>query len=120
MPTTQEIIDAAQKLGQLIQQHQAATNYEEAVAAIEANPDAKSLLMDYNKLMQTVMEKQQTNQPIEVDEKHKLEELQTQVIDNQILKNLQVAEMDYADLRRKINQAIQPQPQQEPQSPIIT
>ncbi len=122
MPTTEEIIDAAEKLGQLINQHPAASAYNNAVVAIEANDDAKHLLTDYNRLMQTVMEKQQTGQPIEVDEKHKLEELQGKVIANDTLKALQVAEMDYADLRRKINEAIQGVPQQteEPESSIIT
>ena len=106
MASTQEIIDAARHLGKLIAQHPAATKMEAVLNAIEDDREAQRALTDFNRHMETVAEKQQKGQPIEVEDKRKLEELQKAVVRNKALRDMQVAQMDYADLMRQVDEAM--------------
>ena len=107
MSSTQEILDAAQQLGQLIAQHEAAAKLQAALTALQADNDAQQALNDYNRQLQTISEKEAANQPIEVDEKHQLESLQKEVVRSPLLRNFQAAQMDYVDLMRQVDQAMQ-------------
>ena len=106
MATTEEILKAAKDLGKLISTHKAAEKFEQAVKAIEADTDAQRILTDYQRQAQTIAEKQANHQPIEVDDKQKLEKLQQQVARNKALRDFQMAQMDYMDLMRRIDEAM--------------
>lgn len=106
MATTEEIIKAAKDLGKLIRTHKAAEKFEQAVKAIEADTDAQRILTDYQRQVQAVADKQANHQPVEVEDKQKLEKLQQQVVRNKVLRDFQTAQMDYMDLMRRIDEAM--------------
>ncbi len=106
MATTQEVLTKAHELGKLLAEHDAARKLGDAVSALQDNTEAQRALNDFNRFVQTIAEKQANNQPIEVEEKRKLESLQNAVIRNRLLSKLQMAQMDYADLMRKVDEAI--------------
>ena len=62
--------------------------------------------MLYQREAEKVARKQQNNEPIEVAEKRRLQELQDQVIANPLVSKLQIAQMDYLDLMRRVQQII--------------
>ncbi|MEO0514590.1 MAG: YlbF family regulator [Planctomycetota bacterium] len=106
MSDQQAILDAAATLGQLIAEYPATQKLEGLVKQLEADTDAQRLMNDLNRHNQTLAEKQAKGEPIEVDDKRKLQELQQAVGVNPILRDLQMAQMDYVDLMRKVDERI--------------
>jgi cell fate (sporulation/competence/biofilm development) regulator YlbF (YheA/YmcA/DUF963 family) len=106
MADTQAIVQQARKLGEMIATHPAAGKLEAAVASLDADVDAQRAMTDLDRHMQTLAEKQQAGKPIEVEDKRKAETLQKAVIRSKVLRDLQVAQMDYADLMREVQSAI--------------
>ncbi len=113
MATTQEVLDAATKLGNLIADHDAAKKFADTVGKIQADTEAQRLLNDFNRQANAIAEKEANHQPIEPEDKQKLEKLQQDVFTNPLLRDFQVAQMDYMDLMRKVDQQISGQDQQQ-------
>ena len=108
MASRQDILDTARKLGEMIAETDAAQKMEDAVKKLQEDTQAQRALNDYTRHLQTLAEKEQQGQPIEVSDKKKLQELQTVMIRNPLLRELQVAQMDYVDLMREVDEAISP------------
>src|ERR1043165_2883768 len=106
MATTDEIIAKAKELGKLIASHPAAAKFEETVRKLQADVDAQRALNDFNRHLQKIGEKEQAGRPIEVEDKRQLEKLQNAVIRNPLLGAFQMAQMDYLDLMRKVDEAM--------------
>ena len=106
MATTQEVLAAARDLGELIAKHDSAQKFEEILKKLEVDVEAQRLLSDLNRHVSTLAEKESGNQPIEVEEKRKLETLQGEVSRNVVLRDFQMVQMDYVDLMRRGDQAI--------------
>jgi len=106
MATTDELLKDARALGEKIATHDAAKKFEEAVKALRDDADAQRLLNDHNRAIMAVAEKEQKGEPVEVEDKRKLEDLQKKVVSNRTLRQLQMAQMDYVDLMRQVDQAM--------------
>lgn len=106
MATTQEILDAARKLGELIASHEATERYRETIENLQDDTEAQRVLTDLNRHISTIAEKEQKHQPVEVEDKQKLEQLQKAVIRHPLLQKFQMAQMDYVDLLRKVDDAM--------------
>ncbi|MEM6553272.1 MAG: YlbF family regulator [Planctomycetota bacterium] len=104
--TTAEVLKLARQLGQLITQHPAAAAMDAATKTLEQDTDAQRAATDLNRHTQALAEKQAAGKPIEVDDKRKLEALQKAVTTSPVLGQLQLAQMDYLDLMRQVDQAI--------------
>lgn len=106
MATTQEILDAAADLGKLIARHSAADKFNQAVKALQEDLPAQRALTDYQRHVSAIGEKEALGKPIEVEDKQKLETLQGQVIRTPVLRDFQLAQMDFLDLMRQVDTAI--------------
>lgn len=106
MPSEQDILDQATKLGQLIADHDATQQLATATQAFEDDVHAQRAMVDYQRFAQGLQQKAQAGGAIEVEDKRKMEALQQAVITNPLLANMQRAEMDYLDLLRKVDAAI--------------
>ncbi len=106
MSTTDQIEQAAHDLGRMIASHPSATEYDAASKALSDDRDAERLLNDFNRHLTALSEKQQKGEPTEVDDKRKLQELQQSVAMNVNVGRMQKAQMDYADLLRKVTEII--------------
>lgn len=104
--TTEDVVKAATDLGQRIAEHPAASRYAEVLSALEADVEAQRLMSDYARHVQMLQAKESQQQPIEVAEKQRHTDLQTQVAQHPVLRDLQMAQMDYVDLMRKVEQTI--------------
>jgi cell fate (sporulation/competence/biofilm development) regulator YlbF (YheA/YmcA/DUF963 family) len=109
MATKQEIIDAATKLGKLIAENTVGQKLDSAIKKLEDDMDAQRAMNDYQRFIQTLSEKEATGKPIEVAEKQKLQTLQNAVVHNLTLQQFQIAQMDYLDLMREVDQVISAQ-----------
>ena len=56
MPTdTQAILDAADKIGQMVKDHPAYERYRSAAKAVGEDPEAGRLVSDFNRQLETLM-----------------------------------------------------------------
>lgn len=106
MASTQEILDQANALGELLAEHDAAKAMESAIKALQGDTASQRALADLNRHGAALEEKAAQGQAIEVADKRKLEELQQAVVLNPLLANFQRAQMDYTDLLRQVDDAI--------------
>jgi len=106
MATTQDVLDAAEKTGKLLAEHPTTQKLEQVFQRLQANREAQQTLNSYEQHLSTLAQKQQQGQPIEPGEKQKLEQIQQELAANPLLGELQMAQMDYLDLTRKVREAI--------------
>lgn len=103
MVTTDDVLKKARELGGLISRHEATARYRTALAKLEQNQEAQRLLNDLNRKLMEIEQKEQSGQPIEVDDKRTVESLRRQVVRHPLLGELQMAQLDYVDLMRKVD-----------------
>ena len=106
MVTTQEIVDSAVNLGKLLAKHEAVSELEAVLKQFQQDVDSQRLFNDYQRHMAKMAEKEAQGDPIEVEDKRRLQQLQEGVIHNPILRQLQIKQMDYLDLMRRVDEAI--------------
>jgi cell fate (sporulation/competence/biofilm development) regulator YlbF (YheA/YmcA/DUF963 family) len=106
MATTEQILKAASDLGKLIQQHASTKRVAESGTKLQKDTEALRLINDLNRLMSKISEKEMTGKPIEPAEKQQLQTLQSTVARNATLREYQLAQMDYLDIMRAVDQAM--------------
>ena len=119
MATTEQILQAAGDLGKMVAEHTAAKTFADTTAKLHKDTDAQRTLNDYHRHVQSLQEKQSAGKPIEVEDKRRLEKLQQNMVKNPLLRDLQMVQMDYLDLMRKVDQAMAIQDQSAAQSPAL-
>ncbi len=107
MATTQQIMDAANDLGKLIAEHASTKKLADISKQLREDTDAQRIVTDYSRQLEAVQKKQEEQKPIEVEDKRKLEQLQQAMIGNTLLRDMQMVQMDYLDLMRRVDEAIQ-------------
>lgn len=97
------IIELAEKLGKAISDSAPAAKLREARKLLDQQPEVKKLLEEYQAQSDKVAQLEHENKPVEVDDKHKIEELQGKLVSNETFKKLTSAQVDYVDLMRRVN-----------------
>ena len=100
------LLAEARKLGELIGNQDAIKNYKELSRQLELDIGAKSLLEQFEQLMEQLSMKEASMQPIEIAEKQKAHSLQQSVAMHPLLKKLIGSQMQYMELMRKVQEAI--------------
>lgn len=107
MPTTtQQIMDAAQQAGKLLADHPAVEKYRQAQQAVTQDPDATRLLGEFERQLETLGRAQQMGQGISEDQRRSFEALQLQISSHIRIKALNMAQVEFVDLLRRITQEI--------------
>ena len=107
MPTdTQQIMDEAEKLGKLVAQHPAVENYRKAQRVIAEDPDASRSLAEFDRQLENLARQEQTGMGITDAQRQQLETLQTRIVSNIKVKALNMAQVEFMDLLRKVTQTI--------------
>jgi cell fate (sporulation/competence/biofilm development) regulator YlbF (YheA/YmcA/DUF963 family) len=104
---TQQIVAEADKLGQLVAQHPAVAKYRQAQKSVAEDPDAGRLLKEFDRTLETLGRQEQSGQPVTDAQRTQLESLQMQIMSHIKIKALNMAQMEFIDLLRKVNQAVQ-------------
>jgi cell fate (sporulation/competence/biofilm development) regulator YlbF (YheA/YmcA/DUF963 family) len=104
---TQSIMDAAEKLSQMVAEHPAVTKYKQAQKAVAEDPEAGRLLAEFDRQLETLGRQEQSGMGITDAQRQQLEGLQSRIVSHIKIKNLNLAQVDFVDLLRKINQTIQ-------------
>ena len=101
-----EILSLARQLGEAISRHPRYTKLREADDRVRADKTATDALDAYNKAAEELGRKEQAGRPIEVEDKRRLRGLQETVAGNETVKAFMVSQADYAEVMRKMNDAI--------------
>jgi cell fate (sporulation/competence/biofilm development) regulator YlbF (YheA/YmcA/DUF963 family) len=103
---TQDILKAAQNLGALLVTHPIVNSYREIIRQLELDVPAKSLLQQYEQLIEVLSMKEAQMQPIEVGEKRHFEQLQQAIMMNPTLKKFGTVQQEYMNLMKKVQETI--------------
>ena len=106
-PDLNEILDLANKLGDLVSAHPAVAKYKDAQKLVSADPDAGRLLADFDRQLDTLSRQEASGMGITDAQRRSLESLQSQIMSHIKIKNLNMAQVDFVDLLRKVNQTWQ-------------
>lgn len=98
-----EITDLAQRLGKAIADSPAAQALRTARKALDAQKDIVQVLHDYQQQAGKIAQMEEQNKPVEVDDKHRLQELHDKLIASEVFKKYTAAQVDYVDLMRQVN-----------------
>ena len=102
-----EILQAAQKLGDLVAQHPSVAKFKQAQKSVADDPDASRLFNDFNRQLETLARQEQSGMPITDAQRSTLEQLQSRIVSHIKVKALNLAEVDFMDLMRKVSQTWQ-------------
>ncbi|HEX3356834.1 MAG TPA: YlbF family regulator [Tepidisphaeraceae bacterium] len=102
-----EILQTAEKLGQLVAQHPSVAKFKTAQKAVADDPDASRLLADFNRQLETLVRQEQSGMPVTDAQRTQLESLQSRIVSHIKVKALNLAEVDFMDIMRKVSQTWQ-------------
>ncbi len=101
-----DILDLADRLGKELAASPQARKLAAARAELEKHPPLVQLFRDYQQHAEKVARLEEENQPIEVPDKHRLDDLRRQLLSNDVFKTLTAAQVDFVDLMRRVHQAM--------------
>lgn len=104
---TQQILAEAEKLGNLVAQHPAIEKYKSAQKAVSDDPDAGRAMAEFQKQIETLSRQEQSGMGITDAQRQQLESLQSRIVSNIKVKALNMAEVEFIDLLRRVTQTIQ-------------
>ena len=102
---TTQILAEADKLGTLVAQHPAVDRYKQAQKAVADDPDANRAMQDFERQYETLIRQEQSCMPVTDAQRQQLEAVQSRIVSNIKVKALNMAQVEFMDLLRKVNQA---------------
>src|SRR5881227_177639 len=102
-----EIIQTAQKLGDLVAQHPAVAKFKQAQKAVAEDAEASRLLSEFDRQLETLGRQEQSGMPVTDAQRQQLESLQSRIVSHIKVKALNLAQVDFMDLLRKVSQTWQ-------------
>ncbi|SRR5690606_784865 len=103
---TQDILKRAEELGKILSAHPAVTRYKQAQQSVSEDADARRLLSEFNRQLESLAQAEQTGLGITEAQRQQLESLQTQIMSHIKIKNLNQAQVEFVDLLRRVTQTI--------------
>lgn len=103
------ITELAERLGKAIAASDEARLLGEARKAMDADADLTKTLDEYKEHSEKMAKLEAENKPVEVDDKHKLRDLHEKLVASETFKKFTAAQVEYVDMMRKVNDALQAQ-----------
>jgi len=101
------ITELASRLGKTIASSPEAIAMKAARDTLNSATEIAQVLKDLQVQTARIQQLEAENKPIEVDDKHKLQDLQEELAASDVFKKYSAAQVNYIDLMRQVNQAIQ-------------
>ena len=104
---TPQILEEAEKLGQLVAQHPAVARFKQAQKAVADDPEAGRLLNEFDRQLDALGRQEQSGLPVSDAQRMQLESLQSRIVSHLKIKALNLAQVEFVDLLRRVTQTIQ-------------
>ena len=101
-----QLIELAKRLGKQIAAHENSQLLKQSQKTVDHDARAKDLVENYQKQAQKIADLETQQKPIEIDDKHKLRDIQQKIAAHTGLAELTRRQVDFLDMMRKIRQAI--------------
>ncbi len=105
----EQLVELARRLGKLMAAHERTVLMKKSQEAVNGDEEAKKLIEEYQRQAKKIHELERQNQPIEVDDKHKLRDIEQKISMNPNLQELTRRQVDFIEMTRKVKQAIDEQ-----------
>lgn len=105
----ERILGLATRLGQAIAESKTVAELRETQKAFEADPSLQQAMKEYRQQAGKMQRLEQEGKPVEVADKHRLEELNRVLAGSETFKKFSAAQVEYMDLFRKVNDTVQKQ-----------
>lgn len=102
----ERLIELAQQLGRRIADHERTTLLKQAQQDVNDDPEAVKIVQDYQKQAEKIHQFEHEQKPIEVDDKHKLTDLEIQISTHPKLAQLTKRQVDFVEMMQKVKAAI--------------
>ncbi len=102
----QQILSDAEKLGQLVASHPAVDRYKQAQKTLADDPEAARSLAEFDRQIESLARQEQSGMPVTDAQRQQLESLQARIVSNLKVKALNLAQVEFIDLLRKVNQTV--------------
>jgi cell fate (sporulation/competence/biofilm development) regulator YlbF (YheA/YmcA/DUF963 family) len=102
-----DILDAAQKLGDMVAKHPSVEKFKQAQRSVMEDPEASRLFGDFDRQIESLARQEQSGMPITDAQRMQLESLQSRLASHIKIKNLNMAQVEFMDVMRKVSQAWQ-------------
>ena len=102
-----KILDLAERLGRAIADSSEASQLREARKALNNEAELSKLLREFQCQSEKIGKLEAEGKAVEVEDKHKLRDLHEKLTASDIFKELTAAQVEYVDLMRKVNEALQ-------------
>lgn len=100
------IIELAERLGKAIAESPQAARLRKARSGMDAEQGTAKLMEDFQVQSDKMAHLEAENKPVEVEDKHKLQDLHQKLVASQAFKALAAAQVEYVDLMRKVHEAL--------------
>jgi len=100
-------IELARRLGKAIADSPQAEALRVARVELDANPDLGKTLNDYQQQAEKIEQLEEEQKPVEIEDKRRLQELNDRLVGSEVFKRFTAAQVEYIDLMRKVNEALQ-------------
>ena len=100
-------MDAAEKLGKMLVDHPAVKRYQQAQKAVAEDVEATRLLQQFDKTLEALSRQEQSGMPVTEAQQQQIQALQSRIVSHLKVKNLNMAQVEFMDILRKVNQTIQ-------------
>ena len=104
---TQQLMEEAEKLGLLVAQHPAVERYKQTQKSVAEDPDASRLMADFERTLAKLDQQAQSGMPVTDAQRDSLEAMQSKIVSHIKVKALNLAQVEFIDLLRRITQTIQ-------------
>jgi len=104
---TQKILEAAEAVGKLLVQHPAVEKYKQAQKAVTEDAEAARLLSEFDRQIEALGRLEQSGGAITDAQRMQLEALQGRIVSHIKIKALNMAQVEFVDLLRKVSQTYQ-------------
>jgi len=101
-----DVIELAERLGKSIANSPQSAALAAAREAVNKEADLSALLKEFQAQAEKVARLEAQQKPVEVDDKHKLNDLQAKLAASETFKKYTAAQVEYVDLMRRVNEAI--------------
>lgn len=105
----EKLLEMARELGRRIAAHERTVLLKKAQKKVHDDPMANELIRDYQDQAQKIRQLEHEQKPIEVADKHRLQEIEEKISVNANLKEMTKRQVDFVEMMRKVKEAIDKQ-----------
>jgi cell fate (sporulation/competence/biofilm development) regulator YlbF (YheA/YmcA/DUF963 family) len=103
---TNQIMEMAEKLAHLVAQHPAVEKYRQAQKTLAEDSDANRLVNEFNRQLMTLSRQEESGMPVTDAQRMQLEGLQAQIASHLKVKAMNLAQVEFVDLLRRVSDTI--------------